>query len=298
MHIACHARGRRRRVVPVAGATRCSASGRTARRWRPATPARTYACSRCGVPCRRSPSPAPGSRRCGSGRGRVPSMLEPWELDGIPIEPVPFLAPPRPVSYGTWGWWMAPTLARALARQSVDVVHAHSILPPGHAVHLTRPRAGRARVVSTHGPDVIHVAEAQPVGAPGDGGDAARRRPRARQLLVGRAPLPRARRPVDRHRGRAPGRRSAGRRAPPARAADARHRRPPRRPQAPRRRAARARRARTRAAARLRRDRRRPGPRAARAHGGRTRARRHGPLHRPAPARTRRSPRPRAATCS
>ena len=90
---------------------------------------------------------------------RVPSMLEPWELDGIPIEPVPFLAPPRPASYGTWGWWMAPPLRRALAGQPVDVVHAHSILPPGHAVHLT-PRRGPARVVSTHGPDVIHVAGA------------------------------------------------------------------------------------------------------------------------------------------
>ena len=89
----------------------------------------------------------------------VPSMLEPWELDGIEIEPVPFVAPPRPLSYGTWGWWMAPSLSRALARQDVDVVHAHSILPPGHAVHLTR-RRGPARVVSTHGPDVIHVAGA------------------------------------------------------------------------------------------------------------------------------------------
>jgi teichuronic acid biosynthesis glycosyltransferase TuaC len=92
----------------------------------------------------------------------APAMLEPKELDGIAIEPVPFVAPPRPLSYGTWGWWMAPALSRALARQSVDVVHAHSILPPGHAVQLTRRRGGVARVVSTHGPDVIHVAEASP----------------------------------------------------------------------------------------------------------------------------------------
>src|SRR5688572_26308654 len=39
----------------------------------------------------------------------APSMLEPFALDGIEIEPVPFVAPPRPLSYGTWGWWMAPT---------------------------------------------------------------------------------------------------------------------------------------------------------------------------------------------
>jgi teichuronic acid biosynthesis glycosyltransferase TuaC len=92
----------------------------------------------------------------------VPGLLERWELDGIAIEPVPFVAPPRPWSYGSWGWWMAPTLARALARLHArwpfDLVHAHSILPPGHAVRLGRRRA--ARVVSTHGPDIIHVARA------------------------------------------------------------------------------------------------------------------------------------------
>ena len=88
----------------------------------------------------------------------VPGLLGRWELDGITVEPVPFVAPPRPWSYGSWGWWMAPTLTRALARWPHDVVHAHSILPPGHAVHLGRRRA--ARVVSTHGPDIIHVAQA------------------------------------------------------------------------------------------------------------------------------------------
>jgi teichuronic acid biosynthesis glycosyltransferase TuaC len=91
----------------------------------------------------------------------VPEMFEPKELDGIPIESVPFISPPRPVSYGTWGWWMAPTLSRALGSQDVDLIHAHSILPPGHAVQLSGKR-GPARVVSTHGPDVIHVAEASP----------------------------------------------------------------------------------------------------------------------------------------
>ena len=88
----------------------------------------------------------------------VPAQLRPWELDGIPVEPVPFVAPPRPWSYGTWGWWMAPTLARALARRPFDLVHAQSILPTGHAVRLSRRRV--ARVVSTHGPDITHVASA------------------------------------------------------------------------------------------------------------------------------------------
>jgi glycosyltransferase involved in cell wall biosynthesis len=91
----------------------------------------------------------------------APELLRPLELDGIPIEPVPFMAPPRPWSYGIWSWWMAPTLARALARLQArwpfDVIHAQSILPPGHAVRLTRRRAP-ANVVSTHGPDIIKVA--------------------------------------------------------------------------------------------------------------------------------------------
>ena len=93
------------------------------------------------------------------------------ELDGIPIEPVPFVAPPRPWSYGSWGWWMAPTLARALARLHArwpfDVMHAQSILPVGHAVRLSRRRAP-ARVVSTHGPDITQAAAGEPARAPRD----------------------------------------------------------------------------------------------------------------------------------
>ena len=200
--------GTRRRPI------RCSGSGRTARRWRPATPAPRCACWRCAGRSRRSSAArarAPGAARLGARRRR--RCCGRWELDGIPIEPVPFVAPPRPWSYGSWGWWMAPTLARALARLQArwpfDVIHAHSILPPGHAVRLTR-RAARARVVSTHGPDIIHVAQASRAGAPGDRGDAARRRPRDRQLRLGRASLPRAGGRADPHRGRAPGRRPAG----------------------------------------------------------------------------------------
>src|SRR5581483_5704206 len=44
------------------------------------------------------------------------TSLRPLSLDGIAITPVPFLAPPRPISYGSWGYWMAPPLARALDR--------------------------------------------------------------------------------------------------------------------------------------------------------------------------------------
>jgi teichuronic acid biosynthesis glycosyltransferase TuaC len=94
--------------------------------------------------------------------GGVASTLGRWELDGIPVRPVPFLSPPRPRSYGSWGHWMAPPLAVALTRLRrswpFDLVHAHSIVPPGYAAARWARRAGRPPlVVSAHGPDMIHV---------------------------------------------------------------------------------------------------------------------------------------------
>ncbi len=87
------------------------------------------------------------------------------QIDGVPVQPVPLLAPPRPWSYGAWGHWAAPSLGAALTalrrRWPYDVIHAHSLLPPGFASAWWRRRAGGqsppALVVSTHGPDVIHV---------------------------------------------------------------------------------------------------------------------------------------------
>jgi glycosyltransferase involved in cell wall biosynthesis len=82
------------------------------------------------------------------------------ELDGIPVRYVPFLAPPRPASYGHWGAWAAPTLALALRRLArrwpFDLVHAHYAAPAGDAVR--RARSGRPLVVSVHGGDVLSVA--------------------------------------------------------------------------------------------------------------------------------------------
>jgi glycosyltransferase involved in cell wall biosynthesis len=93
------------------------------------------------------------------------SQLSPFALDGIEVGTVPFLAPPRPRSYSRWGRWMAPPLGRVLARLArefrPDVVHAHNVLPTGDALRRARGAAGDAAlVVSTHGPDVIHVAGA------------------------------------------------------------------------------------------------------------------------------------------
>ncbi len=82
------------------------------------------------------------------------------ELDGIEVRYVPFLAPPRPRSYGSWGAWAAPTLALALRRLRrefpYDLVHAHYAAPGGDAVRRARP--GTPYVVSVHGGDVLSVA--------------------------------------------------------------------------------------------------------------------------------------------
>jgi glycosyltransferase involved in cell wall biosynthesis len=98
------------------------------------------------------------------------TSLRPVTLDGLSVEPVPFVAPPRPVSYGSWGYWMAPTLGRALERLwdswRFDVLHAHCLAPAGHAA--ARWISGRpdrpAFVVSGHGPDMINVPRNSSVG--------------------------------------------------------------------------------------------------------------------------------------
>src|SRR3954468_17241492 len=82
-------------------------------------------------------------------------------LDGIGVTYVPFVAPPRPRSYASWGAWAAPPLAialRALRRRfPFDLVHAHYAAPGGDAVR--RARTGVPLVISVHGGDVLGVAQ-------------------------------------------------------------------------------------------------------------------------------------------
>jgi glycosyltransferase involved in cell wall biosynthesis len=93
------------------------------------------------------------------------TSLRPLVLDGLSITPVPFVAPPRPISYGSWGYWAAPPLGRALDRLHAewpfDVLHAHCLAPAGHAAArwIRGQRPGPAFAVSAHGPDMIHVPE-------------------------------------------------------------------------------------------------------------------------------------------
>ncbi|MBW3654260.1 MAG: glycosyltransferase [Actinobacteria bacterium] len=88
-------------------------------------------------------------------------------LDRIEIGYVPFLAPPRPRTYGTWGRWAAAPLAvalRALRRRfAFDLVHAHNAVPAGEAVRRAGLRAPFA--VSVHGGDVFHTLPASRAGA-------------------------------------------------------------------------------------------------------------------------------------
>ena len=116
---------------------------------------------------RRPVPPIEVVRRGGLGRwlANLPGSLKPMVLDGLQVESVPFVSPPRPWSYGAWGYWAAPPLALALARLSrrwpFDVLHAHSVVPTGFAAALARNWGRFARApalaISTHGPDVISV---------------------------------------------------------------------------------------------------------------------------------------------
>jgi glycosyltransferase involved in cell wall biosynthesis len=126
------------------------------------------------------PVPPRSVLRNPSVKGLLDPLRQPLaaERDGIPVAYVPFLAPPRPRSYGSWGAWAAPTLALALRRLHrtwpFDLVHAHYAAPAGDAVR--RARTGHRYVVSAHGGDVLSVAHRSPAGrrAVGDALGAAR----------------------------------------------------------------------------------------------------------------------------
>jgi teichuronic acid biosynthesis glycosyltransferase TuaC len=78
------------------------------------------------------------------------------QLDGLRVEYVRYLSPPRPLSYDSWGAWAAPLLARAMRRLRrefpFDLVHAHYAVPAGDAVR--RAAGSTPLVVSVHGHDV------------------------------------------------------------------------------------------------------------------------------------------------
>jgi glycosyltransferase involved in cell wall biosynthesis len=108
-----------------------------------------------------------GPRAATSAATRALAQPRSATLDGIEIVYVAFVAPPRPRSYGTWGRWAAPSLARALRslrrRFAFDLVHAHNAVPAGEAVR----RAGLEQplVVSVHGGDLYYTVPRSGAGA-------------------------------------------------------------------------------------------------------------------------------------
>ena len=87
-------------------------------------------------------------------------------LDGLPVDYVRFVAPPRPGSYGSWGAWAAPSLAlhlrRLRRRWPFDLIHAHSAVPAGEAVR--RAGLGVPLVISSHGADTFFTAPSYAAG--------------------------------------------------------------------------------------------------------------------------------------
>ena len=90
------------------------------------------------------------------------------ERDGIPIEYVRYVAPPRGRSYDAWGDWARRPLERALERLErewpIDVVHAHYAVPGGAAARAWAAEKGKSLVVSIHGSDVYAQLLATPKG--------------------------------------------------------------------------------------------------------------------------------------
>jgi teichuronic acid biosynthesis glycosyltransferase TuaC len=77
-------------------------------------------------------------------------------LDGITVDYVRYVSPPRPWSYHSWGMWAAPALYRALRRVrrqfAFELIHAHYAVPAGDAVLRATRRF--PVIVSVHGHDV------------------------------------------------------------------------------------------------------------------------------------------------
>ncbi|HET9102343.1 MAG TPA: glycosyltransferase [Solirubrobacteraceae bacterium] len=90
-------------------------------------------------------------------------------LDGVPIQYLSYLSPPRPISYASWGAWAARPLRRATRRLHADfpfdLIHAHYAVPAGDAARRACPAV--PTVVSVHGGDVLgpHADHANVAGA-------------------------------------------------------------------------------------------------------------------------------------
>jgi teichuronic acid biosynthesis glycosyltransferase TuaC len=78
-------------------------------------------------------------------------------IDGIRVDYLRYVSPPRPWSYASWGAWAGPALRRALERLRAgfpfQLAHAHYAVPAGDALRRVAP--GLPLLVSVHGGDVL-----------------------------------------------------------------------------------------------------------------------------------------------
>lgn len=102
--------------------------------------------------------PLSALRRADAGAARSALAQPPRQTrDGLIVDYLRYLSPPRPWSYASWGAWAAPVLRRALGRLRLqfdyELVHAHYAVPAGDAIRRAQP--GVPVVVSVHGGDVL-----------------------------------------------------------------------------------------------------------------------------------------------
>jgi teichuronic acid biosynthesis glycosyltransferase TuaC len=80
-------------------------------------------------------------------------------LDGLDVEYVRFVSPPRESSYASWDRWVRGPLGKALAKLHaewpLDLVHAHYALPAAGAALPFTEAEGLPLAISVHGGDVL-----------------------------------------------------------------------------------------------------------------------------------------------
>jgi glycosyltransferase involved in cell wall biosynthesis len=87
--------------------------------------------------------------------------------DGLSVDYLPYVSPPRDRWYASWGAWAAPAVAYGMRRLRrsfpFELIHAHNAVPAGEAVRLAR--ASVPLVLSVHGGDVLYTATRSEAGA-------------------------------------------------------------------------------------------------------------------------------------
>lgn len=105
------------------------------------------------------PLPPLSALRRGDARAARAALAQPPRQirDGLIVDYLRYLSPPRPWSYASWGAWAAPVLRRTLGRLRLqfdyELVHAHCAVPAGDAIRRAQP--GVPVVASVHGGDVL-----------------------------------------------------------------------------------------------------------------------------------------------